>query len=441
MLLLNRLPLLGVVLGTVAGLHAPPALAVDVVKEKELFITNLNVVNHPTEALDPAGPFHIRTLLEAMAPAGGSAKDVLLSLVRGFRTDSPDLPPRNIDQMVIDPWKRWAPDGMLLPASGIPSDDDWVVNWQKAPFRLMAIVNRIDLRLNPTIRQAGEGRFVFCITDPLNPEDGSPLSFTVILEYLQPAANQVQVLAVAKGWHALGAIPGFNQAYIDQLKVVTHKFAGRNAMPGRPNGSALGQLRTNEIALNTGSGWELREFVLDAPTGLLRPDTTKLTPHHGLNETETLGFLIKTLGEDAVGSFPAALIGFRGIPGGDPGFRWNAPDVDSTNTILRRISVNSCSGCHGGDGHGRVFVHTSLREKTDETQLSEFLNGVPAGMPGVTNPVTGLEDPNFNDLEARKVDFQNLVDPSVAPFTNFEAATDFVRAEREFETSRTVRVH
>ncbi|MGC3970696.1 MAG: hypothetical protein QM775_26175 [Pirellulales bacterium] len=350
---------------------------------------------------------------------------------------------------MIDEWKRWKSDNTQI-ASGmpLPSDDDWVVNWEKAPFRLLAIVNRIDLRGNPNIRNAGEGRFVFCVTDPTDPQDGNFRPFTVIFEYLQPATTQSEVRAVADEWHKLGAIAAFDQSFIDQLKIVTSKFAGKNAMPGRPNGSALGQLRTNEIALNPttgGAGWELREFVLDAGTGVLRPDTAKLTPHNGLNKSPTLDFLIETLGENAVGTFPAPLIGFRGITGGNANFQWEGVTTPANDTILRRISVNSCSGCHGGDGRTadvERFYHVAPRNKTNASDLSVFLTGLRSGATGgITNPATGLSDPTFSDLKGRQNDFSNLVEPTVTPFSNPAAAAAFVREERDFLQSRSIRVH
>lgn len=446
----RTLLIIGLLLGVGGSVASAPSAwaAHPVVVEKELFITDLFVVNHPVESLSSAGAFHIHTLLEAMAPTGGSAKEVLLSFVRGLRTAKPDLPARRIDEEVINGWKRWKPDGtQLAPSDPLPDDAAWVVNWQKAPFRLLAIVNRIDLRANPTIRQAGEGRFVFCVTDPNDPENGAPLTFTVILEYLQPAANQTEVRAVADEWHKLGAIPAFDQAYIDQLKIVTAKFAGKNAMSARPNGSALGQLRTNEIKLipTGGPGWELREFVLDGSSGVLRPDTVKVTPLHALNKTETLDFLINTLGEGAVGSFPNSLIGFRGITGKSADFQWEGVTTPKNDTILRRISVNSCSGCHGGDGRTAdvaAFYHASPRIKTEPTKLSVFLKGLPSGSTGgITNPATGLSDPTFSDLEGRRRDFENLVHPSITPFATPEAAAKFVQEEREFQQSRIIRVH
>src|SRR5690606_18105062 len=66
-------------------------------------------------------------------------------------------------------------------------------------------------------------------------------------------------------------------AYNTKLAQITERFAGRNAEPGRVNGSALSQLRTNEIALS--APWELREFTLSPESGLLQPDTVKLTPN------------------------------------------------------------------------------------------------------------------------------------------------------------------
>ena len=57
------------------------------------------------------------------------------------------------------------------------------------------------------------------------------------------------MLGWANAWHALGALPFPSEEYNAALQAITERFAGRGAMPGRPNGSALNQLRTNEIDL------------------------------------------------------------------------------------------------------------------------------------------------------------------------------------------------
>ncbi|MGK3963804.1 hypothetical protein WMF38_06455 [Sorangium sp. So ce118] len=72
----------------------------------------------------------------------------------------------------------------------------------------------------------------------------------------------IDMLDWANAWHALGSLPFPSEDYNAALQAITTRFAGRNAAPGRPNGSSLGQLRTNDIAL--ASPWELREFTLAA---------------------------------------------------------------------------------------------------------------------------------------------------------------------------------
>lgn len=396
--------------------------AVDV--QKELFITNLNVVNS-VEATSPTGAFHVKTLLDAMAPAGHDAKDVLLSLLTGFRKDSLDLPKRKIDEVILNPWKRW-PVGATAPipeTDPLPSDADWNVNWEKAPFRLLAVVNRMDLRRNPNIANAGEGRFVFGMVDPI---DGSPLSFTFIFEYRQPITTPSDVVEIAAKWHALGSIPAFNQDYIDALKAVTATFASKDAAPGRPNGSSIGQVRSNEIALNdfgdpTAAGWELREWRIKNDGGLFEPDTVKETPPASLNDTEFLGFLLDRFGTGLPEQLPDAMLGFRGITGLSPAFQWEVPGVSNNDLRLRRFSVHTCSGCHGGDGQtvdGTAFLQVTNREESQEASLSRFLTGISASGTEVVDPATGELKSTFSDLEIRKFDFQTLIstDPAIPTF-------------------------
>ncbi|HJS07282.1 MAG TPA: hypothetical protein VJ809_06460 [Pirellulales bacterium] len=406
--------------------------------EKELFITDLAVVNHAAEAQNENGAFHIRTLLDAMAPTGKDAKDVVLSLLGSFRDSAnPDLPMRLIDERVINPWKRWPP-GATAPnpaTDPLPTDQAWNVNWRQAPFRLLAIVNRIDLRHNPNIGNAGEGRFVFGVTDAIT---GDALLFTVILEYIQPAQSEAEVRKVAADWHALGSFSAFNDAYVDRLKIVTRRFAGRNAAPTRLNASAIGQIRTNEIALNPsgGAGWELREFVLAEPDRLFHPATVKLTPHHSLNNTAALAFLLRRLSPDVSEALPAELFDFRAITDANPDFQWQAPGFDPAGAVLRRFSVNTCSGCHGGDAKtapATPFLQVAPRPANQPAVLAKFLTGT--GTVAVVDPGTGRSVSNFSDLELRKLGFELLLD------LPFPTAAPLLRTLRSDERGRSIRVH
>ena len=67
-------------------------------------------------------------------------------------------------------------------------------------------------------------------------------------------------------------------------------FSKANAAPHKPNGSALNQLRTNEIAIANpppDNTWQMREFRLPPPSdGLLQEMNVKLTPDETLRNKD-----------------------------------------------------------------------------------------------------------------------------------------------------------
>ena len=81
-------------------------------------------------------------------------------------------------------------------ASGGPTA---TLDLNQAPFRLLAIVNRIDLRENLTYGagSAGEGRLVFGAVDPTT---CAPLKFTVIFEYGIHRTGCIALKAWANNW-------------------------------------------------------------------------------------------------------------------------------------------------------------------------------------------------------------------------------------------------
>jgi hypothetical protein len=173
---------------------------------------------------------------------------MLTSFLSQQTVNSFTLPPRNGVQRVLDSMR--GPNGQL--------------DLSRPAFRLLAIVNRIDLN-DVTASTAGEGRFVFGFA-PF----GGTQAATLILEYNIPATSQEQVVELAQAWHALRELPFPSQEYNAALQAVTERFTARNAAPGRPNGSAIGQIRTNDFfALSF--AWEFREFHLDATSGMLVP--------------------------------------------------------------------------------------------------------------------------------------------------------------------------
>lgn len=152
----------------------------------------------------------------------------------------------------------------------------------RAPFELIAIASRIDLRSTTT---GGEGRFIYALKSPF----GGNQSMTVIMEFALPLRGVLNTPAKwAAKWHELDAInPATQQAaFATKLQEITDAFSARGSMPGRPNSSAINQIRTNEIALN--GPWQLREFRMQS-SGLMRPAVTAVSPNHSaINQSQLL---------------------------------------------------------------------------------------------------------------------------------------------------------
>src|SRR6185369_6645455 len=92
--------------------------------------------------------------------------------------------------------------------------------------------------------------------------------------------------AWAQQWMNLNTLQLGSPQYNAALEAITEQFAKAGADPSKPNGSALNQLRTDEIAI--GSPWQLREFHIaasDSDAGHLREVTVKQTPDLSLNNS------------------------------------------------------------------------------------------------------------------------------------------------------------
>jgi hypothetical protein len=189
-----------------------------------------------------------------------------------------------IEERIINPW---------------PKDRNGKLILSEAPFRLLAIVNRLDLRNNrqQAVQRiggggAGEGRLVFCAVDLTKP-DRPPLPFTVIFEYQIKLKDFDAVEEWAERWLDLADYnlgdAGERARYLNRLQRLTDRFTVAGAdIESPPNSSALAQLRTNEIALDLDEPqskplsppiWEIREFRIDAHNeGILKQVTVKQTP-------------------------------------------------------------------------------------------------------------------------------------------------------------------
>ena len=158
---------------------------------RELAIRDVSVVDDPVRT-GPGGAWSFGKLMENMAPTPADAPAMVEAMLSSFLTqqtvNSFTLPARPGVQQVLDSMR--GPNGQL--------------DLSRPAFRLLAIVNRIDLHDSDGVSAttAGEGRFVFGFA-PF----GQTLQATLIIEYSIPAASPAEVLDLANAWHALRAAP------------------------------------------------------------------------------------------------------------------------------------------------------------------------------------------------------------------------------------------
>ncbi len=440
-----------------------------VVIDRELMITDLRVVEDPvrtgTNRRRP-GVWSFKYLIEQMAGQNDPEEFALSLFTHGEdRLINGHVTPSRaaVWDRIISPW--------IAKGGG-------KLDLRFAPVKLLAIVNRLDLRqvVGDQVFSAGEGRFVFGVVD----EDGKPLTptggpavggMTIILEYDLPAASLRDLQRWAEDWHALGKIKLGSREYNSQLARLTQRFTARGRGVGRPNGSALNQIRTNDVALAT--PWELREWIINGDSGLLAPAPVAETPDFvSLNNSSELADLLNAnadaiLGgsfrlptELAAGSAPAGpffdlsptldpetlnanlaaaeatasfgvmneefLVSLVELYDSNPvvtaipettvvvNMPWQTPlNVDPE--VRHRFALNTCSGCHR-DETGVGFLHVGFPEVSRDrdvvrTGLGEpaFLSTFLIGGDPVQDPLTPGVSRSFNDLERRKVDLEALL--------------------------------
>jgi hypothetical protein len=428
---------------------APVVLGTNLFQERVLIIRDLGVVNdvartwNPcTGAGNPNGAWTFNHLMTQMAnqPASGIDPAIFvenwLANWQANQTINGNLVPnRNaaITNLILNPWPK-RPDGHI--------------DLTKSPFRLLAILPRADLRrttggggsysvsVNGNFLDAGEARFVFGLVRKVGTSCINE-RHAVIFEYRVPKCECKNVKSWAQRWVDLfGLVPG-TAVYNSRLQLLTDEFVKANANPGRPNGSAIGQIRTNEITL--GAPWELREFQLTQfPFSFLTETTAADTPIDGFNTTATFDSWVSTA---VAPSLTAAMMFENPIPpvplffGGPPvnymgsnpripntGFHWRVTGALSgalpaaggnnvTNWGRHRASLASCNGCHGRESRLAAtltpFVHVDPSTPAAiPARVSEFMTGI-NNLPD-PQAAGGVPTRNFDDLARREQDINKL---------------------------------
>jgi hypothetical protein len=413
---------------------------------QSLFITDPAVVLDRERTYDPCtgagnrdGVWTFKHLMTEMANGSGySPEDFTRRWLETWLTTQPingDIvaPREAMRTKVIDPW---------LARSGGER-----LNLDIAPFRLLAIVNRADLRRTATARgtyggggggtfpvDAGELRFVFGVVTPPEWNHNATCElheFTTIFEYGVPREGCEAVREWARDWTTLNSFGGFTPAYLAHLQGLTESVVLHGAAPNKGNQNAINQIRTNETLLER--PWEMREFTLtdesnnDAPaSGLLRPHSVAQTPDeavfssagdvtvddfvqdHVIPTVPTTVDLAATPPQDCSSTHEVPLE-YLGAPfrGGnaliEPAPFWTASVGSGDADVCGRhaFSLNTCTGCHRCDT-ATSFTHVDPTSGIP-AQLSGFLLGV-------TVPDTQFGAPqwHFADLERRFADLYDL---------------------------------
>jgi hypothetical protein len=394
-----------------------------VVPGASLLITDLNVVGDPTRTFDPCtgtgngmGKWSFGYLMTAMANQSQTGVDpavFVLNWLQTWLTAQPvngfSVPSRAAIQNLINNWPKI--NGKL--------------DLARAPMKLSAIVNRIDLATNMSYGRGGgaEGRFVFTVASGTS-ANCSIQPFTVIFEYGVPIHTCPKLKSWAQQWLNLQNLPLGSAQYNAALEAITEQFAAANADPAKPNGSALNQLRTNEIAL--ASPWELREFQV-AASHQLRTVTVKQTPEKSDTTQAALpplffqsgpknSLLVNWINGNSAAiaankyTVPNALPGNVPFLGGSSPNNidfWNATSQTGqivTEQVRHQFSLNTCNACHGAETQDS-FRHI-VQNASGPATLSGFLTGITVTVP--VQPSTQTIPPNspnpqysFNDLARR----------------------------------------
>jgi hypothetical protein len=444
---------------------------------KSLFITDPAIVQDPLRTWDPCtgagtqgGVWTFAHFVREMASGSMQtpeqfALDWLSSWLNNYAVNGDVVAARQtMFAQVIQPWATASgvTATLVTDASGHRSVAmTGPLDLDIAPFRLLAIVNRIDLgdsttgpsgysgTLTSQPTTAGELRFIFDVVQPNPWGAGSEAScgrkrFTTIFEYGVPRTGCGAVVAWAQAWTSLLAFPGFTDPYKAQLESMTESVVRHGSAPAKGNQNAIDQIRTNEIELGLPLGlttWELREFTLNdedpvagtsTPSdGELRPHTVALTPNDGafsatgtdptinafVNGPVTAGVTLPVSNPahcDASYNVPYSISGAPFLGGNAliPPASWRANSVTAASPAANicarhQFSLNTCSGCHHDDtatngGTSTNFTQIDVMSSPPVT-LSKFLTGLsPTVLFGVNDTQLGSSLVwNFGDLNRR----------------------------------------
>jgi hypothetical protein len=292
---------------------------------------------------------------------------------------APVVPRPAAHRLLLDPW--WAasgaeppsgmPDSAYPDASGTSAVPAALPSWGAAPFRLIAIVNRVDLASDPCTT-GGEIRYVYTAVEP---GTDSPLEMTAILEVPYPGTRPAAEWA--RAWSDIGRLaPG--AARREALERIVRDVQSE-ADPLRA------RWLTSEVALASGDspGWEMREFHLQIePIGggssagsqlALVQSPLDRTPRADVDAARLSDYVLANADDiRADGALLPEDMQAGAAPLVAPDFRW--PVLGVSESLRHAFSVQTCNGCHGGEVRALPFQHITPIDKPGiSARVSRFL--------------------------------------------------------------------
>lgn len=340
--------------GVLATWKARAACNYDIDPERSLGVTNLGVVSNRRSLND--GPWSFATVMRRAAAntphAGALAYDWLhqystARMFNGFRLTERSSGPL----FAIWPLKK---------PTKATRDQDRVLDLNKAPLLLLAIVFRLDI-ISPG--DFGEGRLVYGVHDPFR----GPQDMTVIFEFrLQPTPNLPSREAWYRGIASLSNLPN-GETHHRALQKLTDEFT-------YPYGgvSQLKRLRTNEQYF--GQGWEMREFRYLSRDRQLKMLPVEKTPDVSLNtfDSPLVTWVNAHRAEILRGTYqlPTEFSSASSLLPDDR-FAWFAENEAIDPELKQHFAEGTCNGCHGRATH-TSFLHISPREKMQVSTTSSY---------------------------------------------------------------------
>ena len=414
----------------------------DIDPEKSLLIRDPAIVDNATRTIDPCdarrrgiarGPVtaaqtwtfgHLMTQMANGRDPAVFAQNWLANWAISARVNGDDLvalPSRTnsittLPGRIYDAWQR---------ESGGSAGGTIQLAMNRAPFRLLAIVNRFDLRKNRRFNEgnSGELRFIFSVLDLDRLESngqgclqarsidtvstGNPGDQLLILEYAVDHLSDTARRDWISKWTALYGLAFTDAAFAIALEQLTQTVVRAGAGGSRPNGSALIRLRTNEST--DAVHWDLREFAING-SGYLVPAAVKQTPKTNFTPQMVDPGLVNWIANNGSSILadthrvPDGYLGSHSInQASNTTWVFALQNFGVPSNVAYEFSRRTCVGCHSMDT-GASFFHVHGRPFKVRPEISHFLDGAYPG-----SPPSCPQDPDgnshcFNELADRAAD-------------------------------------